>query len=82
MLQSLWMAIGVGQKSADLTSLKGHSQGSNTLNDIARHAQQTGVKFLTVFAFSTENWRRPQRSQRAHRFDETLFDAGFRNAYQ
>ena len=45
--------------------IKGHSQGSNTLNDIARHAQQTGVKFLTVFAFSTENWRRPQREVNA-----------------
>lgn len=45
--------------------VKGHSQGSNTLNDIARHAQQTGVKYLSVFAFSTENWRRPQREVNA-----------------
>ena len=45
--------------------IKGHNQGSNTLNEIARHAQQTGVTFLTVFAFSTENWRRPQREVNA-----------------
>ena len=45
--------------------LRGHSQGSNTLKEIAKQAQNTGVKFLTVFAFSTENWRRPQREVHA-----------------
>ena len=40
--------------------LRGHSTGTNTLKDIARHAHQTGVKYLTAFAFSTENWRRPK----------------------
>ena len=45
--------------------LKGHSQGSNTLKEIAEHAQYVGIKFLTVFAFSTENWRRPQREVNA-----------------
>ena len=45
--------------------LKGHSQGSNTLKDIAEHAQKIGVDYLTVFAFSTENWRRPQREVNA-----------------
>ena len=45
--------------------LKGHSQGSNTLKEIAEHAQKTGVEFLTVFAFSSENWRRPQREVNA-----------------
>lgn len=45
--------------------LKGHSQGSNTLKEIAEHAQHVGIEFLTVFAFSTENWRRPQREVNA-----------------
>ena len=45
--------------------LKGHSQGSNTLKEIAEHAQKIGVDYLTVFAFSTENWRRPQREVNA-----------------
>ena len=45
--------------------LKGHSQGSNTLKEIAEHAQKIGVNYLTVFAFSTENWRRPQREVNA-----------------
>ena len=40
--------------------LRGHSTGTNTLKEIARHAHQTSVKYLTTFAFSTENWRRPK----------------------
>ncbi len=36
----------------------GHSQGVKTLEKIAIACQNLGVKYLTVFAFSTENWRR------------------------
>ena len=38
----------------------GHSAGSNTFKNIARYCNKIGVKFLTVYAFSTENWRRPK----------------------
>ena len=38
----------------------GHSAGSSTFKKIARYCNKIGVKFLTVYAFSTENWRRPQ----------------------
>ena len=40
--------------------LRGHSTGTSTLKEIARHAHQCGVEYLTTFAFSTENWRRPK----------------------
>ena len=40
-------------------ALRGHSQGTNTMKMIARHAYECGVSYLTVFAFSTENWSRP-----------------------
>ncbi len=40
-------------------ALRGHSQGTNTMKMIARHAYECGVSYLTVFAFSTENWNRP-----------------------
>ena len=40
--------------------LRGHSTGTTTLKEIARHAHERGVKFLTTFAFSSENWRRPK----------------------
>ena len=37
----------------------GHQNGIKNLITIARYANQIGVKVLTVFAFSTENWNRP-----------------------
>lgn len=38
----------------------GHAQGSKTLERIIEDANNIGVKYLTVYAFSTENWVRPQ----------------------
>ena len=38
----------------------GHAAGSSTFKKIARYCNKIGVKFLTVYAFSTENWKRPQ----------------------
>ena len=37
----------------------GHAAGSNTFKDIAGFCEDLGVKYLTVYAFSTENWARP-----------------------
>ena len=38
----------------------GHTQGSKNVERICEDAYKMGVKFLTVFAFSTENWKRPK----------------------
>ena len=38
----------------------GHKEGAKTFKVIAEHCQNIGVKYLTVYAFSTENWKRPQ----------------------
>lgn len=38
----------------------GHREGAKTLEKIVRHAQKLGVKYLTVYAFSTENWKRSE----------------------
>lgn len=38
----------------------GHQHGVKNLINIARYANEIGVKILTVFAFSTENWNRPK----------------------
>lgn len=43
-----------------LQRLLGHRQGYLTLKDILLGADKLGVKFLTVYGFSAENWRRPQ----------------------
>ena len=45
-------------KKRGLPSQLGHSQGAKALEDIAVACQQRGIKYLTVFAFSTENWKR------------------------
>lgn len=38
----------------------GHAAGAETLRRIATCAKDLGVSYLTVYAFSTENWKRPQ----------------------
>ena len=38
----------------------GHIQGAKTVEDICEVAYDMGIQYLTVYAFSTENWNRPQ----------------------
>lgn len=37
----------------------GHAQGSKNVEKICEEAYRMGIKYLTVYAFSTENWKRP-----------------------
>lgn len=39
---------------------RGHAQGSKVVEQICEDAFDLGIKYLTVYAFSTENWKRPQ----------------------
>lgn len=39
---------------------EGHFAGMNALHECVQNAANSGVKYLTVYAFSTENWGRPQ----------------------
>lgn len=39
----------------------GHRQGAETLKKIVKYANSLGVKVITAYAFSTENWNRPQK---------------------
>ncbi|MDO9221269.1 MAG: isoprenyl transferase [Thiobacillus sp.] len=43
-----------------LPRVAGHRKGVETLRDVIRACAERGVAHLTVFAFSSENWRRPQ----------------------
>ena len=45
-------------KEHDLETKQGHKQGAKTLENIVRYANKIGIKYLTVYAFSTENWKR------------------------
>ena len=38
----------------------GHAQGSKNVDKICEEAWRMGIKYLTVYAFSTENWNRPK----------------------
>ena len=38
----------------------GHKAGADTLRKIVKYCGNIGVKYLTVYAFSTENWKRSQ----------------------
>lgn len=37
----------------------GHREGAKTFRKIAKYCSKIGIKYLTVYAFSTENWKRP-----------------------
>ena len=38
----------------------GHKQGARVFREIVRYCREIGIDYLTVYAFSTENWKRPQ----------------------
>lgn len=46
-------------KKRGLPRSAGHRMGAKTLEQITRDAGHLGVRYLTVYAFSTENWKRP-----------------------
>ena len=47
-------------KKRSLPRSAGHVAGAKTFKDIARYCNKIGLKYLTVYAFSTENWKRPK----------------------
>lgn len=47
-------------KSKGMPRNYGHVQGSKNVERICEEAWRLGIKYLTVYAFSTENWNRPQ----------------------
>jgi undecaprenyl diphosphate synthase len=47
-------------KRRNLPRNEGHRRGAETLRKVIRHAQKRGIAYITVYAFSTENWSRPK----------------------
>ena len=43
-----------------LNRIKGHEKGSETVRTIVETCRQIGIPYLTLYAFSTENWQRPR----------------------
>ena len=46
-------------KAKGMMRLKGHQAGANTVKKIVEAAREMGISVLTLYAFSTENWKRP-----------------------
>ena len=47
-------------KQRNLPRYKGHIEGAKTFRKIGEFAAEVGIKCMTFYAFSTENWKRPQ----------------------
>ena len=47
-------------KKRGLPRVKGHEEGAKRISDLATNAQKLGIEAVTLFAFSTENWKRPK----------------------
>jgi len=47
-------------KRRGMPRIAGHNEGVNSVRDIVEACGQLGVKYLTLYAFSTENWKRPK----------------------
>ncbi len=69
-------------KERGLPRYKGHIEGAKTFRKIGEFAAEVGVKCLTFYAFSTENWKRPQEEVDAimNLFREYLIEADERTA--
>lgn len=47
-------------KAKGMPTSFGHKEGAKTLEKIVRYANKIGIKYITVYAFSTENWKRAE----------------------
>ncbi len=47
-------------KERDLKRTAGHEEGAKRVRDITTHCSNIGIEYLTLYAFSTENWSRPK----------------------
>jgi len=48
------------KKQGFLKRIKGHEVGATRVREITIHASNIGLEYLTLYAFSTENWKRPE----------------------
>lgn len=66
-------------KQRGLPVMQGHKKGADALVEIAQAAKDVGIKYMTVYAFSTENWQRSEEEV-AHLMDllREYLDTGFK----
>ncbi len=63
-------------KKRHLPRIAGHKKGAQNVTSIVKAANDIGVKYLTLYTFSTENWRRPEKEVSAlmDLFEKVLMD--------
>ena len=57
---SSWTATADGRRGAACRALRGHEAGVEAIRRIVEAAPKQGIGTLTLYAFSTDNWRRPK----------------------
>ena len=64
-------------KQRGLKRSEGHKQGAKVFKQICEYAREIGIEYLTFYAFSTENWKRPPDEVSAimNLFRDYLFEA-------
>ena len=48
-------------KEKGLPTFAGHKKGAERIEEIVKYAQELGIKIITIYAFSTENWKRAEK---------------------
>ena len=61
MWRSSWTATARWARRRLLNRVRGHERGAEAVRRIVRASRQIGLSYLTLYAFSTENWQRPPR---------------------
>ncbi len=59
-----------------LPRIQGHREGVKRVEELVRYAPKKGVRYLTLYAFSTENWRRPKHERE---FLFSMFESYLKN---
>ena len=61
MLPSLWMVMVGGVLKYKNSRNAGHKAGLKTIEEIIKTSIENKIKYLTLYTFSTENWKRPKK---------------------
>ena len=49
----------------NMPRVMGHRAGANAVREVVEGARELGIRYLTLYAFSSENWKRPRQEIRA-----------------
>ena len=52
-------------KKRTLNRIRGHEEGAESVREIVRTSREIGISWLTLYAFSEENWKRPKHEVKA-----------------